>query len=137
MLWLLLSINTLKQFRLLGLVVLGIGLAYSHFITYKRTNDYPDKGENYVLFYKEASQSNAIEQSHVLASPSCWAPAMYFCYYSDSKLYDVLKPELLKTQLQYLKTLGIQYYFCRRSEVPSWLIPNIIVDSEWVLVSLP
>lgn len=135
-LWCVICINNLPKFNILAWIVLGLGMVYSFNISYHRMKDDPDKGKNYALFYESTTQSFPVNKQHILSSPSCWAPALYFSYYTDSRLYDVLKPELLESNADTIQQLGITYYFCKREEVPTNLTAKIVFEGDWVLVAL-
>jgi hypothetical protein len=137
LLWIVLSASKVKKFQIAVWIIIGMGMVYSHIISFNRIKNYPDKGANYANYYQEVTQKTPFAKHRILSSPSCWAPALYFSYYSQSKLYDVLKPELLQTNLTLMKSMQIEYYFCKRNEVPDWLTNQIVFEGEWVLVALP
>jgi hypothetical protein len=118
------------------IILLVFGALYSNFITLNRIIFYKDKGSNYAHFYHAVNTVSPFSKHKILASPDTWAPALYLSYYSESKLYDVLKPELLQQNKEAITHLGIDYYFCNRSEIPEGYKNCIQYSGDWVLIKL-
>ncbi len=135
-LWMMLTASKLEGRKyILAVCILLITGLRTNYTTFRQTlsKAKEDSGFDYLNFFTEANQQHTVLHQRILCSQTTWRPAVIYSYYTESLLFDVLKPELLQSNLPTINTLGIDYYLCERNEVPEWLKDKVVFKRKWSL----
>jgi YHS domain-containing protein len=114
--------------------MLFIGIVCSIFLTaipLYRMYQMPPANSNH-----EQLTCSELESKTMICSSKNWANALYSCYFSKAKLYDVIKPEVVDSA--FLQThSGLDYYFCKEEEKPVFLKNKPVIHAGlFVIISL-